>query len=58
MLDVGIGNFEVVRHEATTSWMQIREVLFLHNRKERRCSLAINNATSPLRKTQCSILII
>lgn len=40
MLDEGIGNFEVVRHEATTSWLQIREVLFLHNRKERRCSLA------------------
>lgn len=60
MLDEGIGNFEVVRHEAeaTTSWLQIREVLFLHIRKELRCSFAITNATSLLRKTQCSIFII
>lgn len=56
--DEGIGNFEVMRHEATTSWLQIREVLFLHIRKERRCSVAITNVTSLLRKTQCSIFLI
>lgn len=34
------------------------EVLFLHIRKERRCSVAITNAISLLRKTQYLIFLI
>lgn len=58
VLGEGLGNFEVMRHKATTSWLHIREVLFLHIRKERRCSVAITNATSLLRTTRCSIILI